>query len=226
MKTKQCEAAFSLYAPHPTNKRPEYLRSAKTVSSFKSRLKGIVYPKVKIQSLSRLLTLTLMEGQVKFCSPQHARVSPEKAVAVISRTIAVNGDQDSNIKKIHYKIIKNSLHTARPMYAKCPEASTWQVVLKHVTDAMFAASLFTGICSCWDRSHVHMHARPPADKSSRQDKSEGKSGRVWCPVVCCQHKTLSSRYRELSLVSLGTPAWASDVVCMWTWLRNISSEQK
>ncbi len=42
----------------------------------------------------------LMEGQVKFVSPQNtAGVSQEKGVAVISQKIEVNSDQCSNIKK-------------------------------------------------------------------------------------------------------------------------------
>lgn len=39
IKSKQGEAAFSFCAPHLWNKLPEYLRSAKTVRSFKSRIK-------------------------------------------------------------------------------------------------------------------------------------------------------------------------------------------
>ncbi len=40
-----------------------------------------------------------MEGQVKFFSPQNtAGVSKEKGLAVISQIIAVDGDQDSNVK--------------------------------------------------------------------------------------------------------------------------------
>ncbi len=45
-----------------------------------------------------------MEGQVKFLCPQNtAGVSQEKGVAVISRTIVMNGDLDSNVLKKHNK---------------------------------------------------------------------------------------------------------------------------
>ncbi len=70
-----------------------------------------------------------MEGQVKFLNLQNAaEVSKEKDKAVISQTVAVKSDQDSNIKTIDNKTIK-CLHTA--------EASTFQVVLNKVTDTMF-----------------------------------------------------------------------------------------
>ncbi len=41
-----------------------------------------------------------MEGRVKFFSPQNTdEVLQEKGIAVISQTIEVNGDQDSNERK-------------------------------------------------------------------------------------------------------------------------------
>ncbi len=44
--------------------------------------------------------LILMEGQVKFYSPQNtAKVLQEKGIAVISQTVVVNGDQVLNVKK-------------------------------------------------------------------------------------------------------------------------------
>ena len=46
IKTKQGEAAFSFYAPRLWNKLPEYLRSAETVSSFKSGLKTLLFATV------------------------------------------------------------------------------------------------------------------------------------------------------------------------------------
>lgn len=42
-RTKQGEAAFSYYAPHLWNKLPVDLRSAQTVSSFKSGLKTLLF---------------------------------------------------------------------------------------------------------------------------------------------------------------------------------------
>ena len=39
VRTRHGEAAFSFYAPHVWNKLPESLRSAETLSVFKSRLK-------------------------------------------------------------------------------------------------------------------------------------------------------------------------------------------
>ncbi len=89
----------------------------------------------------------LMEGQVnRFSSQNSAGVSQEKDAALISQTTEVNGDQDSNVKKIHNKNIK-CLHTTCVVCdfqtILCPGASTYQVVLKNVTDAMFSTSLFT-----------------------------------------------------------------------------------
>ncbi|XP_076578637.1 LOW QUALITY PROTEIN: uncharacterized protein LOC143315073 [Chaetodon auriga] len=43
MRTKQSEAAFSYYAPHLWNTLPAHLRSAPTVSSFKSGLKTLLF---------------------------------------------------------------------------------------------------------------------------------------------------------------------------------------
>ncbi len=56
----------------------------------------------------------LMEGWVKFFSPQNAVVwvSQEKGVAVMSQTMAVNGDQFWNINETLKKNIK-FLHTGR-----------------------------------------------------------------------------------------------------------------
>ncbi|MDG2565911.1 hypothetical protein P7M21_26160, partial [Vibrio parahaemolyticus] len=45
-RTKQGEAAFSYYAPHLWNKLPVDLMSAQTVSSFKSRLKTLLFTEV------------------------------------------------------------------------------------------------------------------------------------------------------------------------------------
>ena len=42
-RTKQSEAAFSYYAPYMWNKLPVDLRSAQTVSSFKSGLKTLLF---------------------------------------------------------------------------------------------------------------------------------------------------------------------------------------
>ena len=44
VRTKQGEAAFSYYAPKIWNKLPENLRSAATLSSFKSSLKTFLFP--------------------------------------------------------------------------------------------------------------------------------------------------------------------------------------
>ena len=44
VRTKQGEAAFSFYAPNIWNKLPENLRSAATLSSFKSSLKTFLFP--------------------------------------------------------------------------------------------------------------------------------------------------------------------------------------
>ncbi len=74
------------------------------------------------------------EGWVKFLSPRNTvGVLQGKGMAVMSQTFVVNGDYDSVVKKYIIKSIK-CFHTAHP---KCPEASTCQVVLKNVTDAMF-----------------------------------------------------------------------------------------
>ncbi len=73
-------------------------------------LKGKFTQKVKFSHY--LLTVMVMEGQVKFFSPQDsAGVSQEKDIAVISQTVDINGYQDLNIIKTHNKSIK-CLHTA------------------------------------------------------------------------------------------------------------------
>ncbi len=82
-----------------------------------------------------------MEGRVKFFSPQNtAEVLQEKGIAVISQTIEVNSDQDSNERKIHNKTIK-CLHTACPSFLDMPSC------FENVMDAMFLTSLFTVACS-------------------------------------------------------------------------------
>ncbi len=54
------------------------------------------------------------KGGVTFFSPQNAAGdSHEKSIAVISQTIEVNGEWDSNKKKKHNKTIK-CLHTTGP----------------------------------------------------------------------------------------------------------------
>ncbi len=46
----------------------------------------------------------LMEGWVKFFSPQNsAGVSQENSIAVISKTVQVNGDQEPNVQKYFMK---------------------------------------------------------------------------------------------------------------------------
>ncbi len=54
-----------------------------------------------------------MKGQVKFFSPQSTTVVlQEKCVAVISKTIAVNGDKDSNM------LIGSNSSVLKPQHAK------------------------------------------------------------------------------------------------------------
>ncbi len=64
--------------------------SGLTTNEEKLTLKGIVHPKMKIQSIS---THPHADGWVTLFSPQNtAGVSQKKGVAVMSQTIVVNGD--------------------------------------------------------------------------------------------------------------------------------------
>ncbi len=48
-----------------------------------------------------------MEGQVKFFNTQNTAGVFKEAGVVISQTIVLNGDQNSNVKKIYIYIIKS-----------------------------------------------------------------------------------------------------------------------
>ncbi len=107
-----------------------------------------------------------MEGWVKFFSSRKtAGVSQEKAVAVISQTIEVNGDQVWNVKQNTLKIHKTAPCCSSEVI-QCPKASTCQVVLKNVPDAMHLASLFT---AAPNMAHIDLwlHATQKSGASSR-----------------------------------------------------------
>ncbi len=109
----------------------------------------------------------LMECRVKFSSLQNtAGLSQVKGAAFIFETVSVNGDQDSDAKKIHYKTIKYPYSNCFK-YFKCPKASTCRVVLKNVTDAMFLASLFPVACRREPRSYAHAHTASEAHATLR-----------------------------------------------------------
>ncbi len=67
-----------------------YCHFTNGLAEVQNSLKGIVHPNMKTLYL---LTLVLMDGWVKFFSPQNtAGVSQDQGLAVMSQTTEANGD--------------------------------------------------------------------------------------------------------------------------------------
>ncbi len=79
----------------------------------------------------------MVEDWVKLFRPQKtAGISQEKDVAVICKTIVMNGEQFSDGRKINNKTLK-CLHTVCPSNAAVLKPRHVKLFWKNVTDAMF-----------------------------------------------------------------------------------------